>query len=157
MNKPITLLTVASVFLLMFSACNDEESMSDNPFLTPSSLPFEAPNFDIISIEHYRPAFEAGMEHQLEEIDSIATNPEAPTFENTIIEMEKAGKLLGRVSSVFYNLTSAHTNEDLQKIQSEMAPKLAAHSDNIYLNSDLFDGFKLCMKIEVSSILIKLQ
>lgn len=138
MNKLITLVTVAACFF-MLSACNSEdESMTENPFYSPSTLPFEAPDFDAISIEHYRPAFEAGMEQHLEEIDSIATNSEEPTFENTIVAMEKSGQLLGRVSSVFYNLTSAHTNDDLQAIQSEMAPKLASHSDNIYLNSDLF-------------------
>lgn len=139
MNKLITLLTVTAGFLFLFSACTEEESMSDNPFYTPSTLPFEAPDFAAISIEHYRPAFEAGMERQLEEIDSIASNPEEPTFENTIVAMEKTGQLLGRVSNVFYNLTSAHTNEELQEIQSEMAPKLAAHSDNIYLNRELFE------------------
>lgn len=140
MNKLITLLTVAAVSLFMLSACNGEdESITENPFYSPSTLPFEAPDFDAISIEHYRPAFEAGMERHLEEIDSIATNSEGPTFENTIVAMEKSGQLLGRVSSVFYNLTSAHTNDDLQAIQSEMAPKLASHSDNIYLNGDLFE------------------
>lgn len=123
----------------MFTACSENGSTTENPFFTPSTLPFEAPDFDAISEEHYRPAFEAGMERHLEEIDSIATNAEEPTFENTIVAMERAGQLLDRVSSVFYNLTSAHTNDELQAIQSEMAPKLASHSDNIYLNSDLFE------------------
>lgn len=123
----------------MFTACSENGSKTENPFYSSSTLPFEAPDFDAISIEHYRQAFEAGMEQHLEEIDSIASNPEEPTFENTIVEMEKAGQLLGRVSNVFYNLTSAHTNDDLQEIQTEMAPKLASHSDNIYLNSDLFE------------------
>lgn len=140
MNKLIKLLSVTVVVFFLLSACNSEdESMTENPFYSPSTLPLEAPDFDAISIEHYRPAFEDGMEQHLAEIDSIATNSEAPTFENTIVEMERSGQLLGRVSSVFYNLTSAHTNEELQAIQSEMAPKLAAHSDNIYLNGDLFE------------------
>lgn len=126
--------------LLMFTACSEEqESMNENPLFSPSTLPLEAPNFDVISVEHYRPAFEAGMERQLAEMDSIASNPEEPTFENTIVAMEKSGRLLTRTSNVFYNLTSAHTNEEIQAIQSEMAPKLASHSDNIYLNADLFE------------------
>ena len=139
MNKLLTLLIITAVAFFVITACGHDESMTENPFYSPSTLPFEAPDFDAISIEHYRPAFEEGMERELEEIDSIATNPDEPTFENTIVAMERAGQLLGRVSNVFYNLTSAHTNEELQEIQSEMAPKLASHSDNIYLNSDLFE------------------
>lgn len=139
MNKLlITLVALAS--LLMFAACSEQESMNEeNPFFHPSSLPFEAPNFDEISIDDYRPAFEEGMRLELAEMDSIASNPEEPTFENTIVAMEKSGQVLNRVSNVFYNLTSADTNDQLQEIQAEMAPKLAAHSDNIYLNGDLFE------------------
>uniref|UniRef100_UPI0035694168 M3 family metallopeptidase n=1 Tax=Rhodohalobacter sp. TaxID=1974210 RepID=UPI0035694168 len=79
-----------------------------------------------------------GMEEELSEIDSISTQDSEPTFENTIVAMELTGNLLTRVQRVFYNLTSAHTNDDIQNIQSEIAPKLAAHSDNIYLNRELF-------------------
>ena len=110
-----------------------------NPLLTPSTLPLEAPDFDAIKVEHFRPAFEQGMKEELIEIEAIATNPEAPTFENTIIAMEKTGELLERTASVFYNLTSAHTNEKIQEIQSEMAPKLSQHSDAIMLNRQLFE------------------
>ena len=113
--------------------------MTDNPFLTPSTLPFEAPDFNSIDDEHYMPAFVKGMEVQIAEIEAIATNPEDPDFENTIVAMEESGELLTRVQRVFSNLTSAHTNDKLQGIQSEMAPKLAAHSDNILLNRALFD------------------
>jgi len=123
----------------MFTACGEEESMTENPLFTPSTLPFEAPNFDEISEEHYRPAFEEGMKRELAQMDSIASNPQPPTFDNTIVAMEKSGRLLERTESVFYNLTSAHTNDQIQEIQSEMAPKLASHSDNIYLNADLFE------------------
>jgi len=130
---------IAAACLLMFTACSEEETMTENPLFTPSSLPLEAPDFDAISIEHYRPAFEEGIKRELAEIDSIASNPDEPTFENTIVAMEKSGRLLDRTESVFYNLTSAHTNDEMQAIQTEMAPKLAAHSDNIYLNSALFE------------------
>ncbi|NBC64717.1 MAG: dipeptidyl carboxypeptidase II, partial [Bacteroidetes bacterium] len=141
MNKLLTSVAVV-ICIFMFSACGEEESMTENPLFTPSALPFEAPNFDEISEEHYRPAFEEGMERELAQMDSIASNPEPPTFDNTIVAMEKSGRLLERTESVFYNLTSAHTNDQIQEIQSEMAPKLASHSDNIYLNADLFERVK---------------
>jgi len=123
---------------LILSACNQKETMSDNPLLEASTLPLEAPDFDAIEEEHFMPAFEHGINDQLKEIEIIASNEEDPTFENTILEMEKSGILLSRVSRVFYNLTSANTNDQIQEIQSEMAPKLAAHSDDILLNNELF-------------------
>ena len=112
---------------------------ADNPFYAPSTLPFEAPDFDAISVEHYKPAMEAGMAQQMEEIEAIANNPEPPTFENTMVAMEESGELLTRVQRVFFNMTSAHTNEQIQQIQSEMAPKFSEHSDNIRLNPELFE------------------
>ena len=112
--------------------------MTDNPFISKSSLPFEAPDFNRITVDHFMPAFEQGMNAQLIDIDKIASNPAEPDFENTIEAMELSGELLIRVQRVFSNLTSAHTNESLQEIQSELAPKLAAHSDNILLNQNLF-------------------
>lgn len=131
---------------VMLSACNQSQSqnsdMSDNPFFSESTLPFHAPDFDAIKTKHYRPAFEAGMEEEIKEMKAIANNTEAPTFENTIVAMEKSGRLLSRTSSVFYNLTSSHTNDQIQEIQKEMAPKLAAHSDDILLNAKLYDRVK---------------
>ncbi|MDZ7682507.1 MAG: M3 family metallopeptidase [Fodinibius sp.] len=130
---------------MMVSACsksNTQSNMSTNPLFTESTLPFEAPDFDAIKVEHYRPAFEKGMEQELEEMEEIASNTDAPTFENTIVAMEESGRLLERTSSVFYNLTSAHTNDQIQEIQKEMAPKLAAHSDDILLNPELYDRVK---------------
>lgn len=124
---------------LFLAACNQNETMNNNPFFEASTLSLEAPDFDAIGEEHFKPAFERGIEEQLNEIERIASNQEEPTFENTILEMEKSGVLLSRVSRVFYNLTSANTNEEIQQIQSEMAPKLAAHSDDILLNNDLFE------------------
>lgn len=125
--------------LLLITSCNQSNQMTDNPFYSVSTLPFEAPDFESVENSHYLPAFESGMEQQLSEILDIASNPENPTFENTILAMEKSGELLTRVQRVFFNMTSAHTNERLQEIQAEMAPKLSAHSDNIYLNRDLFN------------------
>lgn len=111
---------------------------SDNPFSAPSKLALHAPDFSAIRVEHYQPAFDAGMQQQLKEMATIADNADTPTFENTIVPMEKSGALLDRARQVFSNMTSAHTNKDLQNIQTEMAPLLAAHSDNILLNQKLF-------------------
>src|SRR5436853_3919554 len=95
-----------------------------NPFFNPSSLPFQAPPFDRIKDTDYQPAIEEGMKRQLAEIETIANRPEAPTFANTIEAMERSGALLTRVNKVFFNLTQSNTNDTLQKIQSEEAPKL---------------------------------
>ena len=115
------------------------ELPADNPFAAESTLPFKAPAFDKIRIEHYQPAFHAGMKQQLAEIKAIAEQSAEPTFENTIVAIENSGRLLDRVEQVFFNMTSSHTNDDLQNIQKEMAPLLAAHSDNINLNRKLFN------------------
>ncbi len=136
------ILTIA-VTAVLFVACNDENDMSNNPFSEESTLPFEAPDFDAIEDDHYMPAFTAGMREHLDEIEQIANNPSDPTFENTIVEMEKTGRLLTRVQRVFFNMTSAHTNDKIQEIQTELAPKLAAHSDDILLNRNLFERVDL--------------
>jgi peptidyl-dipeptidase Dcp len=109
-----------------------------NPLLTPSPLPFGAPVFDKIQDGDFPPAFDAGMKIQLEEIAAIANNPAAPTFENTLVALEKSGQLLERVSQVFNPLTSANTNPELQRIQQAYAPKLAAQEDAMFLNGKLF-------------------
>lgn len=114
------------------------EAAGDNPFFAPSPLPHGMPPFDRIRDEHYLPAFRAGMERQLEEIDGIAQSADEPTFENTIVAMERTGQLLERVERVFENLNSAHTNDALQAVEQEVAPLLAAHEDAIYLNAPLF-------------------
>ncbi|MYD71408.1 MAG: M3 family metallopeptidase [Acidobacteria bacterium] len=115
-----------------------EDSMGDNPFLTESTLPYQMPPFDRIDDAHYQPAFEQGMAEQLAEIEEIATQADPPTFENTIVAMEHSGRLLDRVATVFFGLSSAHTNDAMDAIRSEVAPKLAAHTDAILLNGDLF-------------------
>jgi len=112
---------------------------SENPFFNPSPLYFNYPQFDLIRNEHYLPAFERGIAEQLIEIEAIAEQDAAPTFENTILAMELSGQLLQRVSSVFYSLAGAHTNDDIQALQQELAPRMAAHDDSIVLNPLLFD------------------
>ena len=110
----------------------------DNPFLLPSKLPLLAPDFAKIKHEHYLPAFEAGMKQQLAQIQAIAELPDAPTFENTLVWLEKSGEILERVQAVFFNMTTANTDEKIQEIEEKIAPRLASHSDDIYLNKKLF-------------------
>ena len=109
-----------------------------NPFYAPSALPFQAPPFDKIKDEDYQPAIEAGMAQQQGEIQAIADNPAAPTFDNTIVAMEKTGMLFDRVLAAFGGVTNANTNPFLQNVRTIEAPKLAAHQDFIYLNTKLF-------------------
>ncbi|MDQ2069785.1 M3 family metallopeptidase [Natronospira bacteriovora] len=133
---------------LMLAACGDspepteteraERQVSDNPLLSESGLPYNAPPFDRIEAEHFGPALEKGMEEHMAEIEAIANNPEPPSFENTIVAMERSGQTLSSVSRVFFALAGSHTNEDIQATQREMAPKLSAHSDAINLNPELF-------------------
>jgi len=114
----------------------------DNPFARPSSLPYRLPPFDKIRDADFLPAFEAGMADQLREANAIAHLVEPPSFENTIVAMEHSGRLLSRVSIVFYNLTASNTNSELEKIEKAMAPKLAAHQDAIFLDPALFARVK---------------
>jgi peptidyl-dipeptidase Dcp len=109
-----------------------------NPFYSPSTLPFQAPPFDKIKDEDYQPAIEAGMAEQLTEIQAIADNPAAPTFENTLVAMEKTGLLLQRAMAAFGAVSGANTDPVLEKVRTDEAPKLAAHDDAIYLNARLF-------------------
>ena len=109
-----------------------------NPFYSPSTLPFQAPPFDKIKDEDYQPAIEAGMAEQLTEIQAIADNPAAPTFENTLVAMEKTGLLLQRAMAAFGAVSGANTDPVLEKVRTDEAPKLAAHDDAIYLNAKLF-------------------
>jgi peptidyl-dipeptidase Dcp len=112
--------------------------MSDNPLLSESALPYHMPPFDRLKDEHYTPAYEKGMADELKEVEKIAGNPEKPTFENTIVALERGGDLLERVDRVFSNLTACNTNPEMQKIEKEMSPKLSVHRDAIHLNGALF-------------------
>lgn len=111
---------------------------SSNPFYATSSLPFQTADFSKITDADFKPAIEAGIKQQLAEIQKIADNADAPTFENTLVAMEKSGQLLRRVYCVFNLLSGANTNPTLQKLSEEIAPKIAANNDAIYLNSKLF-------------------
>ena len=113
-------------------------NVEGNPLLTESSLPYHVPPFDRIKDEHFAPAMEKGMREELKEVEVVANNSEKPTFENTIVALERTGRLLDRAERTFDNLNACNTNPTLQKIETEMAPKLAAHRDAIHLNSKLF-------------------
>ena len=127
------------ILLAFFSfGCSNSMEKSMNPFFTDYDAPYQIPPFDEIKEEHYMPAFEKGMKEQLEEIDQIANNPEQPTFENTLVELERTGKTLGKVADVFFNLLSSNTNEQMDKIAAEVSPKLSAHRDAISLNKKLY-------------------
>ena len=112
------------------------------PFDAPSSLPYQAPRFDIIKDSDYQPAFEAGMRQQLAEMAAIAGNKAAPSFDNTITAMERSGRMLERVNNAFFGVVQANTNPALDKVQTVEAPKLAAQNDAIYLNPKLFARVK---------------
>ena len=115
-----------------------KKQTNQNPFFEKYNTPYNVPAFDKIKVEHFKPAFLEGIKQQEKEIDAIASNTQKATFENTILAMENSGKLLSEVSTVFFNLSSANTNAEIQKIAQEVSPLLAAHSDNINLNEKFF-------------------
>ena len=135
-------LYLGAVAVAVLAACSPQPKKSDNPFAEASTLALQAPPFDKIKDSDYQPAFEEGMKQQLAEIDAIANSSEAATFDNTIIAIEKSGRMLDRVSSAFFAVVQANTDEALDKVQSEEAPKLAAHGDAIFLNPKLFARVK---------------
>lgn len=115
---------------------------AENPFFKESTLPYQAPPFDKIKDSDYQPAIEEGMKQELADVEKIANNPDAPTFDNTIVAMEKSGVLLRRVGRVFGGVAQSNTNPTLQRVQTELAPKQAAHRDAINLNPKLFARVK---------------
>ena len=143
MSRLRTLCLGATAFLVIAAAPAAQAALpASNPFAQPSTLPYQAPPFDRIKDSDYQPAFEEGMRQQIAEMDAIANSPAAPTFENTIAAMEKSGRLLDRVSQTFSGVVGANTNDALDKVQTEEAPKLAAHQDAIFLNPKLFARVK---------------
>ena len=117
---------------------NNLKSGNANPFFEESKLYMGFPQFDLIKNEHYMPAFSKGMSEHLNQINIIIDNDQKPTFENTIVALELAGQLLDRVATVFFALSSANTNDEMEEIRADIAPMLSAHSDKILLNNMLF-------------------
>ena len=132
--------SIASVGTL--AAAQSSSFGPENPFFASSTLPFEAPPFDKIKDNDYQPAIDTGMAEQRKEVEAIANDPAPPTFENTLVALEKSGQLLDRVMDVFNGVTSANTNDALQKVQEYEAPRQAALHDAIYLDSKLFARVK---------------
>jgi peptidyl-dipeptidase Dcp len=127
--------------LLMFGCMimlSGSSMYAENPLLKKSPLFLEAPTFNEIKVEHYKPAFEAGMAEQKKQIEAIANSSEKATFENTLVAMERTGETLKRVAAIFFNLTNSHTSPELQAVEEEIAPILASHFDDINLNRKLF-------------------
>ncbi len=142
-------ITATGILFIFLAACNSNstqkksmenaQDLASNPFMQASTLPFQAPDFTKIKDSDFAPAFEEGFKKQLAEIEMIANNPEPPTFENTLSALEKSGVLLRRVNGVFNMLSGANTDSVLQKLNEDVAPKLAAQQDAIYLNQKLFE------------------
>lgn len=135
-----TLMTIL-VSGLMFASCSKQET-TDNPLLQKWDTPFETAPFEKIKVEHYLPAFEAAMEEHNKEIQAIIDNAEAPNFDNTIAALDYAGETLSKVAGVFFNMMAANTSEELQKVNEQVGPMMATHSDNISMNAKLFEKIK---------------
>lgn len=134
------------IALSLFLFCTVNMINAQNPFFEKYNTPHQTVPFDKIKNEHYEPAMLEGIKLHEAEIEAIINNPEAPTFVNTIVAYEKSGKFLDRVITVFGNLRSAETNDDLQKIAQKMIPLLSEHSNNISLNEKLFQRVKAVYK-----------
>jgi peptidyl-dipeptidase Dcp len=136
--KAMTWLWTSTMSACLIASAGGAVTPMSNPFAQPSTLPFQAPRFDLITDKDYQPAIEAGMAEQAAEITRIANNPAAPTFDNTIVAIERSGRMLDRATSAFFGVVQANTNPTLDKVQETVSPKLTQHSDSIYLNAKLF-------------------
>ena len=136
MNRPAA--TACALLAILTASCNTME----NPLLTESGLPYGAPQFDRIRNEHYLPAFEEGIRQAKAEIDAIVSNPDEPSFENTIEALEYSGRTLSRVSGIFYNINEADTDDEMQSIAEQVSPMMTEYSMYVSLNSGLFDRVK---------------
>lgn len=145
-------------FVLLFMTTIIRASVADeNPFFKPFETQHGTPAFDKIKIEHYEPAFDEAIRQHKVEIETIAANPSAPTFANTIAAMEYSGEMLKRVSGVFFNLLSAESNDEMMMISQRLSPKLSEHDNNIYLNEKLFARVKSVYDNRLSSGLLSEQ
>ena len=131
-------LIFAAAMSCMVCACGQQAADTGNPFLSEFETPYGTPDFDRIKVEHYEPAFLKGIEQQNGEIKAIVENPEEPSFENTIVALDNSGEILARVSGVFFALTEADTNDEMMALEAKIAPMLSEHSDNIFLNQELY-------------------
>jgi peptidyl-dipeptidase Dcp len=142
LTKTILASTTLALVALQTISAQDKSVKMTNPLLQRSKLQYQAPTFNLIKDEHYKPAFEYGLKVHDTEIDAIANNTSKPTFQNTVLALEISGVDLGRAQGIFYNLTGANTNPTLQAIEEEYAPIFSAHTDKIYLNSKIYNRIK---------------
>lgn len=140
--KHILLAACAAALLSGCGSQGKQTEAAGNPFLAEYTTPFQVPPFDLIKMEHYKPAFLQGMEGQKAEIDAIVNNPAPATFENTIAALDQSGALLRKVRTVFSGLNSANTNDEMQALSRELSPLQSKHSDDIRLNEKLFARVK---------------
>lgn len=140
--KHILLAACAAALLSSCGSQGKQAEIGGNPFFTEYTTPFQVPPFDLIKMEHYKPAFLQGMEEQKGEIEAIVNNPEPATFQNTIAALDQSGALLRKVRTVFSGLNSANTNDDMQALSRELSPLQSKHSDDIKLNAKLFARIK---------------
>lgn len=139
--KGVFYIFILLTFMMYSCKTNDEatEMATNNPLLLKNfGTPFNVPPFDLIKDEYFLPAFEKAMQEHNEEISAIVNNGEIPDFQNTIIALEEAGRSLNQVSTIFFNLSAAHTNDQIKEISQKIAPQLAKHNDAITMNADLF-------------------
>ena len=141
MKRTVGLVTTLVLLMTLF-ACGSDRKNTENPFFTEWDTPYGVPPFDRIRPEHYLPAFERAMSLHEAEIDAITSNNDAPTFENVILAYDNAGQMLSQVSLVFSMLCDADTNEEMQALQEQVMPLLAAHADKIRLDERLFEKVK---------------
>ncbi len=137
-----TILLATAASTLLFGAAPAKNAAPANPFDAPSTLPLQAPDFARIKDTDYQPAFETAMKQQAAEMAAIADDRAKPTFDNTIVAMERSGRMLDRVASTFFGVAGANTNDALDAVQTAEAPRLAAHQDSINLNPKLFARIK---------------
>lgn len=134
-------LLIPALAMLLLASCKNQKEM-ENPFFSAWNTPYEIPDFSRIKTEHYMPAFKEGMRQQMAEIDAIVNNPEAPTFENTVLALEYSGQLLNEVSAIFFNLSECENSDEMEAIAEEVTPLLSKHGDDIALNAKLFERIK---------------
>lgn len=139
MKKSVILLLSVTALV---TSCKDGAKQVNNPLMQKFETPFQTPPFDKIKPADYKPAFEEGMKQHKAEIEAIVNNPEEPTFENTIVALDRAGELLNQTSSIFFNLYEAMKNDEMQQLALEISPAVTAHGDEINMNPKLFARIK---------------
>ena len=139
-------ISIAATVLTM-AACT-----STNPFLEEWNTPYGIPPFEKISVKDYMPAIKAGIEQQNAEIEAIVNNTEAPTFDNVIVALDRSGALLSKVSGVLFNLSESDSGPEINAVVEEASPLISEHSDNIYMNADLFAKVKAVYEADQSGL-----